>query len=200
MSPRTLLVFLLMLFQCSLFAQKASTTHSLKLDLVGIPLSLIHGNGSYPRVSLEYEHRMMKFQKLSWIADFEISRQEETYIGKFGGNLVQAGNIQKTVSAIAGFRYYLFRAEEKNFFDIFFVEPRIAFSGIFAKLIPYTFTDPIEYKSGFSIRPRVRAGIAVPLTSHIGLELSGDFAALKLLGSGRNRFSSILELDFVVAF
>ncbi len=183
-----------------MFAQKASNTHSLKLDMVGVPLTFLNGNGPYPRVSLEYEHRIARFQKLSWVADFELSRQEETYVGNFGGNLVQAGNIQRAVSAIAGFRYYLFRTEERNFFDIFFIEPRIAFSGIFAKLIPYTFTDPIEHKSGFSIRPRVRTGIAVPLTSHIGLELSGDFAILKLLGSGRNRFSSILEFDFVVAF
>lgn len=176
--------------------------NSIKVDLIGIPMTLLWiPKLAYPRMSVEFEHSIRGAQRLSWLTDVEWFRFEEAFNGEVAGQFFfDAGNRQKNLSLIGGLRYYPFRTKEKENAVQLFIEPRVAFTLAHSKLNPHTIDDPLEFRTGFFVAPRLRGGVVLMASRHVGFDLSIDPLLHKSLATRKYLFLAVAELNFLLSF
>jgi hypothetical protein len=177
------------------------SSNAIKVDVIGIPIGLQWKRDiPYPRISVEFERRFRNTMKWAWDADFELSRFEEIYPVVVDSFIIITGNIQKSATLLLGPRFYPFRDMRHRWSRILFLDARLGIQRTYARITPFTTAAPIVYIQKWFLLPRIRTGVSLPVSNHLGFELSLESLIQKHLGTRETTIELVWEANVLFLF
>lgn len=198
-------IFILLIARC--FGQEVMTpsANAIKFDCLGPPAVIFMPSF---RVSIEYERKIPKVPKLSFIADaeyrFHYYQFDSLYVlspnWSWPTETLTVNVDQQNLSIVMGLRYSGSVLKENPEKFKLFAEPRIEIGWIHARIAPGHIAAPITKKEGYALRPRLRAGASYHIGKRVAVEASADGLIYKYLANNRQRLQLIGELNLVYLF